>query len=97
MNLFKKNQNTKSSSQSLIFYGAHWCGDCRRALKFLNDNRVQYKFVDVDRDKDAEAFIKKVNHGMRSIPTIVFPDGSILVEPNNSELGEKLQSVPSAP
>lgn len=36
------------------------------------------------------AFVEQTNKGMRSIPTIVFPDGSVLVEPSNAELAEKL-------
>lgn len=36
------------------------------------------------------AYVEKVNNGMRIIPTIVFPDGSILVEPSNAELAKKL-------
>jgi hypothetical protein len=38
-----------------------------------------------------------LNNGNRSVPTIVFPDGSRLVEPSNAELLRKLQSMPNAP
>ena len=36
------------------------------------------------------AFIEKINEGKRIIPTILFPDGSILVEPSNAQLAQKL-------
>lgn len=36
------------------------------------------------------ALVEQINHGKRIIPTILFPDGSILVEPSNAQLAEKL-------
>jgi len=37
-----------------------------------------------------EKFVKETNKGFRSVPTIIFPDGSILVEPSTSMLAKKL-------
>jgi mycoredoxin len=75
---------------TLIVYGANWCGDCRRTRRFLNQFQIPYEFINVDQDKEAEQFVIKTNRGFRSVPTIVFPDGSILVEPSNRQLAEKL-------
>ncbi len=74
----------------IVVYGADWCGDCRRAQRFLTHHAISFDWINVDKNKQAEEFVKKINKGMRSIPTIVFPDGSILVEPSNSELASKL-------
>lgn len=74
----------------LIVYGTNWCGDCRRTQRYLQDNRVSYKFVNIDQDKKGEQFVLSTNRGMRSVPTIVFPDGSILVEPTNGQLAAKV-------
>ncbi len=79
----------------IVVYGADWCGDCRRTQKFLTKNSIPYDWIDIEKDKEAEQFVKKVNKGMRSIPTIVFVDGSILVEPSNSELTKKLNIQPT--
>ena len=75
----------------LTVYGTNWCGDCRRTQRFLQDYQVEYQFINIDKDKKGEQFVLSVNRGMRSVPTIVFPDGSILVEPSNSQLADKLQ------
>jgi hypothetical protein len=48
---------------------------------------------DIDRDAVGEEFVITTNNGMRSVPTIVFGDGSILVEPSNAELQNKLEKV----
>ncbi|MGH2579043.1 MAG: glutaredoxin domain-containing protein, partial [Actinomycetota bacterium] len=61
-------------------YGAPWCPDCRRSKKFLGEQRVPYDWVDIDQDPDGASFIRQKNEGKQIIPTIVFPDGSFLVE-----------------
>ncbi|HSG45571.1 MAG TPA: FAD-dependent oxidoreductase [Anaerolineales bacterium] len=71
-------------------YGAYWCPDCRRAKKFLGEQFVPYRWVDIEQDKEAEEYVLKRNDGKRIIPTIVFEDDSFLVEPSNAELAKKL-------
>ncbi len=78
------------SHTDLKVYGATWCSDCKRAKKFLGEQRVHYEWIDVEQDADGLAFVEKVNDGKRIIPTIVFDDGSRLVEPSNAELAAKL-------
>jgi len=71
-------------------YGTAWCSDCKRAKKFFGEQRVHYEFVDVDSDAEGRAYVESVNDGKDIIPTIVFDDGSLLVEPSNAELAAKL-------
>ncbi|HXD11183.1 MAG TPA: FAD-dependent oxidoreductase [Anaerolineales bacterium] len=71
-------------------YGAYWCPDCRRAKKFLGEQFVPYKWVDIEQDKEGEAYVLQRNEGKRIIPTIVFEDDTFLVEPSNAELARKL-------
>jgi len=80
-------------------YGTTWCQDCKRAKKFLGEHRVAYEFVDVDRDTDGLRLVERVNSGRRIIPTLVFPDGSTLVEPSNADLAARLglQTRPDCP
>lgn len=74
----------------ITVYGAHWCPDCRRSKQFLGEHQIPYNWVDIEEDKDGEAFVIQKNDGKRIIPTIVFSDGSFLVEPSNAELAAKL-------
>src|SRR5260370_27995509 len=71
-------------------YGTTWCQDCKRAKQFFGEHRVPYVFVDVDQDADGLHLVERLNDGRRVIPTIVFADGSVLVEPSNVALAEKL-------
>ena len=75
---------------NIIVYGVTWCPDCNRAKQFLGEQGIRYTWVDIEQDADAMAYVERVNNGMRSVPTIVFPDGSTLTEPSNAELAQKL-------
>lgn len=80
-----------NQNEPIVIYGTTWCPDCQRAKTFFGEHRVYYSWVDVDRDAEALAHIEKLNNGSRSVPTIVFPDGDIMVEPSNEELATKLE------
>ena len=71
-------------------YGASWCGDCRRAKKFLGDQRVSYEWYDIEHDPSYVEVVQARNDGKNTIPTIVFPDGTHLAEPSNEDLANKL-------
>jgi thioredoxin reductase (NADPH) len=74
----------------ITVYGAPWCPDCKRAKRFLAEQRVPYAWVDIDESADGMRFVEELQAGGRTIPTIVFGDGSHLLEPTNEELARKL-------
>ena len=76
----------------IIFYATKWCPDCLRARRLLDQNNIHYTWIDIDKDKQAKDYVIKVNNGNRSVPTIVFPDKTILVEPSNQELLAKINN-----
>jgi len=80
------------SPEQIILYGVSWCGDCRRARRIFAEQTVQYVDIDIERDEKAADFVKKINRGFQSVPTIVFPDGSTLTEPDSLTLIKKLES-----
>ncbi len=84
------------TKQDITLYGAHWCPDCRQSKQFLGEHQIPYTWVDIEADKEAEEFVIRTNKGKRIIPTIVFADGSFLVEPSNAELAAKLELKTSA-
>ena len=77
---------------AVILFGTCWCGDCSRVRKFFDQNQISYHWIDIDGDESGEEFVLSTNNGMRSVPTIVFEDGSILVEPTLAELQYKLSA-----
>ena len=80
-----------TAEPEIKLYGAEWCPDCHRSRNYLDSQSVVYEYINVDGDDDAQAYVKQVNDNRLIIPTIVFPDGSVLVEPSNAELARKLR------
>lgn len=81
--------------QPITVYGTPWCGDCKRALRVLDQHQASYQYVDIEADDTARSYVEQVNRGYRSVPTILFPDGSVLVEPSSAMLAQKLASLDS--
>ncbi len=75
----------------IVLYGADWCPDCRKSKAFLNDNKINYQFIDIDKNEWSIPIITKINNGKRKIPTIVINDDVVLVEPENEELRQVLK------
>jgi len=83
------------SDHKIIIYGTDWCGDCYRSRHFLSRHQIAYTWINIDRDKMGEEFVLHVNRGNRTVPTILFADGSVLTEPSDQILAKKL-GIPDA-
>jgi mycoredoxin len=70
----------------ILVYSAPWCGDCRVAKRIFEEYGLDYKLVNVDNDMEAQRRVQEINNGYRSIPTILFPSGRVVVEPTGPEL-----------
>jgi mycoredoxin len=71
-------------------YATAWCGDCRMAKHVLDSRAIAYEYIDIDLAPEAAEIVQRINGGFRSVPTILFPDGRVLVEPTRLELEEAL-------
>jgi glutaredoxin len=76
--------------KNIQFYGALWCGDCIRSKIFLDKNQIAYDFHNTDEEAGAIELVERYNRGMKSIPTIIFNDGSFLTEPTDEQLAKKI-------
>ena len=74
-------------------YGADWCGDCRRSKRLLEELDVQVNYIDVEADASAAEKVIEINGGAKSIPVIVFSDGTHLTEPSDNDLKAKLEAL----
>ena len=79
----------------VILMGADWCPDCRRAKSFLNDNNINYQYVDIEEHSWANKTIEEMNNGKRVIPTVLV-GGEVFINPDNGKLSELLKiEIPS--
>ncbi|HEY7413947.1 MAG TPA: mycoredoxin, partial [Ktedonobacteraceae bacterium] len=78
--------------EKITVYATTWCSDCRMAKRWLDAHNVSYDYINIEENEDAAEFVIEVNNGAHTVPTIVFPDGSVLVEPSPRELAAKFDS-----
>ena len=76
-------------------YGADWCGDCRRSKALLHRRGVEYDYVDLEQVVDGAERAKAIS-GRTQIPVVVFPDGTLFIEPTDAELVAKLDEAVAA-
>ena len=81
--------NASANEKAIKMYVTTWCGECRMAKRWFDAHGITYESINIEEDDRAAEYVKRVNRGYRSVPTIVFPDGSILVEPSPRELASK--------
>ena len=72
------------------YYGAQWCGDCRRSKSLLDTLEVQYDEFDVELSKENADKAQEIS-GRTNIPVIRFKDGTHLVEPSDAILHAELK------
>lgn len=83
----------KTARPAITLYGTTWCYSVRQARKMLEEHNLPYEWIDIDQDDAARNFVEETNQGFRSVPTILFPDGSLLVEPSDHDLRAKLERI----
>ena len=77
------------TGEKIKMYVTTWCGDCRFAKRWFDAHSIPYEIINIEEDENAAELVRRVNGGMQSVPTIIFPDGSILVEPGARELAAR--------
>ncbi len=77
------------SPSQIVMYTTAICADCWRAKAFFEANGISYLQVRIEGDDEATHFVTTLNNGLHSVPTIIFPDGAILVEPSWEDLRKK--------
>mgnify|MGYP006272444901 CR=1 FL=1 len=80
-------------SNGITMYSTTWCPDCRLAKRVFGEENIAYTEIDIEKDNAARDIVVKLNNGNQVVPTIVFPDGSMLVEPSAAVLKEKIASL----
>jgi mycoredoxin len=80
-------------SGQLTMYTTPWCGFCRNLKRQLARAGIEIAEVDIERDQAAAEYVMSVNGGNQTVPTVVFPDGTYLVNPSAAQVQERLAVV----
>jgi thioredoxin reductase (NADPH) len=77
----------ESGAGGPVLVGRAGSGDAVRLGNFLQRNAIPHQFVDIDNDPDACAFVERYAPRPIDLPLVVCPDGTLLRNPSESELG----------
>ena len=72
--------------RDVLLYISPWCGDCRRAVDFLDQHEIRYRSIDITVDEDAALVVESFNRGYRSTPTILIDGMHVATEPSRAQL-----------
>jgi mycoredoxin len=81
----------------VTMYTTQWCGFCRRLKGQLARVGVEVAEVDIERDEVAAQFVMSVNGGNQTVPTLLFSDGSTMVNPTAAQVQARLTELTAAP
>ena len=80
-------------SGQLTMYTTQWCGFCRNLKNQLARVGIEMAEVDIERDPAAADFVMSVNGGNQTVPTVVFPDGSVMTNPSANQVRARLDDL----
>lgn len=78
-------------------YTTSTCGDCIGLKRYLKTKGYGYKEVSLDDDREAQQQVRTLTGGSLSVPTLVFDNGVVLVEPSPAQVEKALALQDSNP
>lgn len=84
---------TETQTNELIVFGRPGCPMVPPVRRFLEEAGVAYTYRDVRADPEAAVRLRELAGGFESVPTVVLPDGRVLVEPGVVKLRRFLEEA----
>jgi mycoredoxin len=82
----------KPSSEKMIVFGHDYCGQSRTLVRALKQKEIEYEWRDIHNGDPAwKDQLRELARGYLSVPTVIFPDGKVMVEPWPEEVMDHLQ------
>lgn len=87
------NSHAAGSVAVVTMYTTTWCGYCKRLKRMMQDDGISFVEIDIEQTPGTAEIVEKVNDGNRTVPTLVFTDGSAMTNPSLAKVKEKLASL----
>ena len=81
---------------SVTMYTTTWCGYCFRLKKLMQREGIAFAEVDIEADESAAEIVMSANGGNRTVPTLVFADGTALSNPSLEQVKSQLEQASQA-
>lgn len=75
---------------SVTMYSTAWCGYCQRLKGQMTREGITWTEVDIEQDEQAAELVMAVNGGNQTVPTLLFPDGTLATNPSIGEVKARL-------
>ena len=82
--------NTPAPFDGVRVVGTTWSPATHEVKDFLARNQVPYRFLDIERDEEAEAIIAAGSDDGQAIPVVIFADGTRLVDPDRRAIAKQV-------
>jgi len=89
----KPNLGKGQELTALTMYSTPWCGYCHRLRGQLDREGIEYDVVDIEQVPEAALIVEQVNRGNRTVPTLVYADGSAHTNPSVAQVRDKLAEL----
>jgi mycoredoxin len=80
-------------AHQVTMYTTTWCGYCVRLKRLMALEGIQFAEVDIEVDARAADLVMAANGGNRTVPTLVFPDGTALTNPSIEQVKAQLATT----
>jgi mycoredoxin len=74
-------------------YSTPWCGYCHRLKSQLDREGIEFDVVDIEQDPSAAEIVMSANYGNRTVPTLVYSDGTAQTNPSVAQVKDKLAAL----
>jgi mycoredoxin len=78
---------------TITMFSTTWCGYCRRLKTLLDREGISYTEVNLEQDADSAAFVEQANGGNQTVPTVLYPDGSVETNPTLAQVKDRLSAA----
>jgi mycoredoxin len=85
-----------AATANVTMYTTSWCGYCVRLKKLMQREGIEFAEVNIETDESAADRVMQANGGNRTVPTLVFADGSALTNPSIDQVKAQLAVLPGA-
>lgn len=75
---------------TITMFTTNWCGYCVRLKGQLDREGLGYTEINLETNPEHTSFVERVNGGNRTVPTVVFPDGTAATNPTLAEVRSRL-------
>lgn len=79
-------------SGQITMFSTEWCGYCKRLKKMLDSEGIGYTEIDVEQVPGTAELVESLNGGNRTVPTVIFPDGTAATNPSLNEVKQRLSA-----